>query len=86
MAIEAPQVRLKTKMDDLYPWERMEEKEHLSSKDPGDLSTGQLTYLGLSGSNVHFALLVDTVDPERLTSLNAGPYSPLRSTSPATKH
>jgi hypothetical protein len=35
-------VRLKTNADDPYTWERMEEKEHLFSKNLSDLSSGQL--------------------------------------------
>lgn len=42
IAIEASQVRLKTNADDPYTWERMEEKEHLFSKNLSDLSSGQL--------------------------------------------
>lgn len=35
-------MRLKTNADDPYTWEKMDEKEHLFSKDLSDLSTGQL--------------------------------------------
>ena len=40
--IEASQVRLKTNGDDPYTWEKMDEKEHLFSKNLSDLSIGQL--------------------------------------------
>jgi len=40
--VEASQVRLKTNSDDPYTWEKLEEKEHLFSKNLSDLSTGQL--------------------------------------------
>lgn len=40
--IEASQVRLKTNTDDPYTWEKMDEKEHLFSKNLSDLSISQL--------------------------------------------
>lgn len=40
--IEASQVRLKTNADDPYTWEKLDEKEHLFSKNLSDLSIGQL--------------------------------------------
>ncbi|KAL2036375.1 hypothetical protein N7G274_010908 [Stereocaulon virgatum] len=54
ITIEATQVRLKTNANDPYAWERMEEKEHLFSKNLSDLSTGQLKEL-CSGINKSFA-------------------------------
>ena len=38
-------MRLKTNSDNPYIWEKMEEKEHLFSKNLNDLSTGQLREL-----------------------------------------
>ena len=40
--IETLQVRLKTNADDPYTWEKLDEKEHLFSKNLSDLSIGQL--------------------------------------------
>lgn len=40
--IEASPVRLKTNADDPYTWEKMDEKEHLFSKNLSDCSIGQL--------------------------------------------
>ncbi len=42
IVIEASQVRLKTNADDPYIWEKLDEKEHLFSKNLSDLSIGQL--------------------------------------------
>ena len=42
IVIEASQVRLKTNTNDPYTWEKMDEKEHLFSKNLSDLSIGQL--------------------------------------------
>ena len=40
--IEASQVRLKTNADDPYTWEKLDEKEHLFSRNLSDLSISQL--------------------------------------------
>ena len=40
--IETSQVRLKINANDLYTWEKLNEKEHLFSKNLSDLSIGQL--------------------------------------------
>ncbi|KAI9806301.1 MAG: hypothetical protein M1825_006416 [Sarcosagium campestre] len=40
--IETSQVRLKPNVDDLYTWDRLDEKQHLFSENPSDLSIGQL--------------------------------------------
>ena len=49
-------MRLKTNTDDPYTWERMEEKEHLFSKNLSDLSTGQLKEL-CEGVNKSFRVI-----------------------------
>ncbi len=40
--IETSQVRLKINANDPYTWEKLDEKEHLFSKNLSDLSIGQL--------------------------------------------
>lgn len=40
--IATSQVRLKTNADDPYTWEKLDEKEHLFSRNISDLSIGQL--------------------------------------------
>ena len=42
IVIEASQVRLKTNTNDPYTWEKIDEKEHLFSKNLSDLLIGQL--------------------------------------------
>ncbi len=40
--IETSQMRLKTNANDPYTWEKLNEKEHLFSKNLSDFSIGQL--------------------------------------------
>ena len=80
ITIEATQVRLKTNADDPYAWERMEEKEHLFSKNLSDLSTGQLKEL-CSGINKSFAatykgpVVSSHQNPDQDASVRHYPYS-----------
>ena len=45
ISIEPSQVRLKTRLDDPYKWEKMKEREYLFMKNLSNLSTNQLREL-----------------------------------------
>lgn len=67
ISIDVSQVRLKTNPDDFYAWERIEEKEHLFTKNLSDLSINYLREL-CEGVNKSFIAVRRPFVPHQLAA------------------